>query len=325
MTTNNHTAMPALSFGNVIARLPIIQGGMAIRLSLSPLAAAVAEVGGIGIIAGSGLQPDELMDEIHRAREATDGIIGVNIMVAVKNFKELVLAALGAGVDLVIAGAGFSRDVFRWCADAGVAMVPVVSSARVAKLAERFGAAAVVLEGVEAGGHLGTDRTVRDLLPEVLEAVDIPVIAAGGIVDGKDIHEILSMGAAGVQMGSRFLATDESSAPDTFKQMYVDAREEDIVLVHSPVGLLGRAIRNPFSERLRRGDVPPIKHCIVCLKKCGKEYCIIDKLLKAQGGDLEEGLVFAGTSAARVHDIISVSDLMTRLVEEYRHASEEAA
>jgi nitronate monooxygenase len=325
VTADTRTRMPSLSFGGITARLPIIQGGMAVRLSLAPLATAVAKAGGIGVIAGSGLKPHELSEEIRRAKSATDGVVGVNIMVAVKGFKELVHAALEAGVDLVISGAGFSRDVFKWCADAGIAMVPVVSSARVAKLAERFGAAAVVLEGVEAGGHLGTDRTVEDLLPEVLAAVDIPVIAAGGIADGRDIHRLMSMGAAGVQMGSRFLATDESSAPDAFKQMYVDAREEDIVLVRSPVGLPGRAIRNPFTERLERGEIPRIERCVVCLKKCGKDYCIMDKLIRAQVGDVEEGLVFSGTSAARIRDILPVADLMDRLIEEYRDASEEAA
>ena len=180
--------MPSLTIGNRTARLPIIQGGMAVRISLSPLAGAVAAAGGIGVIAGSGLDDDELRSEIRHARAIADGgIIGVNIMVAVSRFKELVHIALEEGIDLVIAGAGFSRDVFTWCRDAGVPMVPIVGSARVAKLAEKFGAAAVVVEGFEAGGHLGTDRLMRDLLPEIVEAVSIPVIAAGGVVTGADI------------------------------------------------------------------------------------------------------------------------------------------
>ncbi len=324
MTADSAAVMPPLTFGNVSARLPIVQGGMAIRISLSPLVAAVAEAGGVGVIAGSGLGVAELVGEIERVRAVTQGVLGVNIMVAVKAFKELVQAALDTGIDVLIAGAGFSRDVFKWCEDAGVAMVPVVSSARVARLAERFGAPAVVLEGTEAGGHLGTDRPLKELLPEVLEAVDIPVLAAGGIVDGRDIHEMIAAGAAGVQMGSRFLATDESSAPPAFKRMYLEATEEDIVTMKSPVGLPGRALRNPFVERLAAGEVPPIKSCIICLKRCGKEYCIIDKLVKAQEGDVEDGLVFAGTSAARIHDILPASKLMDRLVREYQEAIEEA-
>ena len=313
--------MPSLSFGGLTARLPIIQGGMAVRLSQAPLAAAVARAGGVGVIAGSGLDPDELAEQIRAARRAADGLVGVNVMVAVSAFKELVLTALEEGVDLVIAGAGFSRDVFAWCAEAGVPMVPVVSSARVAALAERFEAAAVVLEGTEAGGHLGTDRPVRDLLPEVLDAVDVPVIAAGGIVTGGDIHELMSMGAAGVQMGSRFLATEESSAPSAFKRMYVAATADDVITLPSPVGLLGRALRNPFSDRVNAGDPPPIEECQSCLKKCGKEYCIVDRLVAAQAGDVEDGLVFAGESAVRIADILPVAELVDRLEREYAEAS----
>lgn len=313
--------MPALKIGDVTSRLPIIQGGMAVRISMAPLAVAVAEAGGIGVIAGSGMEPEELGEQVRQAKAATRGVIAVNVMVAARKFTELVQAAIANGVDLVIAGAGFSRDVFSWCRDAGIPMVPIVGSARVAKLSERFGASAVVVEGFEAGGHLGTDEHLKALLPGIVDAVQIPVIGAGGIVTGADIKEILDMGAAGVQMGSRFAATVESSAPEAFKQMYVDATDDDIVLMQSPVGLPGRAIRNPFVERLAAGDVPPIESCIVCLKHCGKEYCIIDKLVKAQQGDVDEGLVFAGSSAARVHDVPTVADLMDRLEREWNEAS----
>ena len=314
--------MPTLTIGDRTARLPIIQGGMAVRISLSPLASAVAQAGGVGVIAGSGLDPAELTAELHAARAATNGVIGVNIMVAVRRFKELVQTAMREGADLIIAGAGFSRDIFGWGKETGVPVVPIVGSVRVAQLAERFGAAAVVVEGVEAGGHLGTDRPMRELLPEIIESVDIPVIGAGGVVTGGDIKEVLDLGAAGVQMGSRFAATVESSASDAFKQMYLDATESDIVLVSSPVGLPGRAIRSPLTERLARGDYPKIERCISCLKDCGKDYCIIDKLVKAQSGNVEEGLVFSGTSAARIFDLPTVSELMQRLVVEWRQAEE---
>lgn len=316
--------MPSLTIGNRTARLPIIQGGMAVRLSLSPLAAAVAEAGGIGVIAGSGLSVDELREEIRAARAATSGVIGVNIMVAVRKFRELVQAALDEGIDLVIAGAGFSRDVFTWCRDAGVPFVPIVGSVRVAKLAEKFGAAAVVVEGVEAGGHLGTDRYMKDLLPEIVAAVSIPVIGAGGVVTGADIAEVLDMGAAGVQMGTRFVATEESSAPAAFKQMYVDATEDEVVLVKSPVGLPGRALKNPFWHRTQAGDYPVIEQCRACLKQCHKEYCIVKELEMAQQGDVEQGLVFAGSAAARIHDVPKVADLMVRLEDEWRAAKEGA-
>jgi len=317
--------MPTLTIGNVTSRLPIIQGGMAVRISLAPLAGAVAKAGAIGVIAGSGLTPDELRAEIRAAREIADGgVIGVNIMVAVRNFAELVKAAIAEKIDLVIAGAGFSRDVFGWTREAGIPMVPIVGSERVAKLSERFGAAAVIVEGADAGGHLGTDEPVRQLLPRILDTVSLPVIAAGNIVDGADILEVMTMGASGVQMGTRFAATVESSAPAEFKQMYLDAKDEDIVIVNSPVGLPGRALRSPLTERLVAGTEPSIKGCIVCLKKCGRQFCIMDKLVKAQGGDVEDGLVFTGGGVARVHDIPHVSDLMKRLVAEYGLASQGA-
>lgn len=312
--------MPSLTIGDKTARLPIVQGGMAVRISLSPLAAAVAQAGGVGIIAGSGLSTAELTEELRSARAVTDGVVGVNIMVAVRAFKELVQTAMAEGADLIIAGAGFSRDVFQWGRDFGVPVVPIVGSIRVAKLAEKFGAAAVVVEGYEAGGHLGTDRYMRELLPEIIASVDIPVIAAGGVVDGKDIAEVLDMGAAAVQMGSRFVATQESSAPLAFKQMYVDATDEDIALVKSPVGLPGRALKNPFWERTQAGDFPAIPRCEACLKECHKDYCIMNELHMSQAGDVDQGLVFAGSAAARIHDIPSVAELMDRLVAEWRSA-----
>lgn len=317
--------LPSLQIGSKTARLPIVQGGMAVRISMAPLATAVAEAGGVGVIAGSGLQPDELAAEVRTARAATDGVIGVNVMVAVRKFKELVQAAIQEGADLIIAGAGFSRDVFAWGREAGVAIVPIVGSTRVAKLAEKFGASAIVVEGFEAGGHLGTDRLMEDLLPEIVEAVDIPVIGAGGVMTGADIKRVLDLGAAGVQMGTRFAATVESSAPDSFKQRYLEATEEDVVLIKSPVGLPGRALRTPFVERLEAGETPGIDTCRACLKECHKDYCIIDRLERAQRGDVETGLVFAGSAATRVHDIPTVADLMQRLVSEWEVAAGEVA
>jgi NAD(P)H-dependent flavin oxidoreductase YrpB (nitropropane dioxygenase family) len=246
-------------------------------------------------------------------------------MVAVRKFKELVQAAIAEGIDLVIAGAGFSRDVFTWCREAGVPMVPIVGSERVAKLSQKFGASAVIVEGCDAGGHLGTDEHLLDLLPRIVAAVDIPVIGAGGIVTGADIKRVLDVGAAGVQMGSRFVATQECSASEGMKRMYVEATDEDIVLVKSPVGLPGRALRNPFQERASRGIYPEIAKCRNCLKECHKDYCIINELEMAQRGDVADGLVFAGTSAARVHDVVSVRELMDRLVGEWRAAEEGVA
>lgn len=315
--------MPSLNIGRLTSRLPIIQGGMAVKVSLAPLAAAVANAGGIGIIAGSGLTVEELREEIRKAKRLTSGIVGVNIMVAVRNFAELVKAAIEEGIDLVIAGAGFSRDVFEWTAEAGVPMVPIVGSPRVAMLSEKFGAAAVVVEGHDAGGHLGTDQPMRTLLPSILESVSLPVIAAGNVVDGHDIREVLQMGAAGVQMGARFAATVESSADHRFKQMYVEATEDDMVLIQSPVGLPGRALRNRLTDRLLAGTEQRTEPCVACLKKCGKQFCIMSKLIRAQEGDAEEGLVFTGGGVERITDIPTVAALMERLQREFELGARE--
>jgi nitronate monooxygenase len=151
------------------------------------------------------------------------------------------------------------------------------------------------------------------------------VIGAGGVVDGADVAEVLALGAAGVQMGSRFAATVESSAPEAFKQMYVDATPDEVVLIKSPVGLPGRALKNAFWQRTQEEDYPKIPKCITCLKACHKEYCIMDELKMAQGGDVEQGLVFAGSAAAEIHDIPAVADLMSRLEAEYSKAVGEAS
>jgi NAD(P)H-dependent flavin oxidoreductase YrpB (nitropropane dioxygenase family) len=166
---------------------------------------------------------------------------------------------------------------------------------------------------------------MKDLLPEVLEAVDIPVVAAGGVVTGADIHEVLSMGADGVQMGSRFAATTESSAPEDFKQMYVDATPDDVLLIDSPVGLQGRGLRSPFTSRLEAGEEVGIRTCETCLRRCNQSFCIRDRLLWTTEGNLEEGLIFAGSAAARVHDIPDTSEVMGRLEHEYDEATEAAA
>ncbi|MDD3315738.1 MAG: nitronate monooxygenase, partial [Syntrophaceticus sp.] len=207
-----------LRIGKLNVPVPIIQGGMAVRVSTAPLAAAVANEGGIGVIAGTGMSSDELRQEIRSARELSSGIIGVNIMFAARDFADLVHAAIDEGIDLVISGAGFSRDIFAWGKEGDVPIIPIVSTARLAVLAEKMGASAVVAEGKEAGGHLGTDRPMREILPEVKAAVSVPVIAAGGIVDGQDFKETMEMGADGVQMGTRFAASVECNASDEFKE-----------------------------------------------------------------------------------------------------------
>ncbi|MGE5380272.1 MAG: NAD(P)H-dependent flavin oxidoreductase, partial [Methylocystaceae bacterium] len=204
-----------LRIGNLVPRFPIIQGGMSIKVSTASLAAAVARAGGMGVIGGTGIEPEELAEEIVQARKASgSGILGVNIMFAAGQFKELVQASIDKGIDVIFTGAGFSRDIFRMVKDSGIPVVSIVSSGRAAHLAQQCGAAAVVAEGTEAGGHLGTDRSIKEILPEIKEAVNIPVIAAGGIVDGYDMAEMVQLGADGIQMATRFLLSEECSVAD---------------------------------------------------------------------------------------------------------------
>lgn len=308
--------LPELKIGNKTARVPIFQGGMAIRLSTARLAAAVANEGGVGLIAASGMSNEELRYEIRLARSLTDGIIGINIMVAAKKFSEIVETAIDEGIDLVVAGAGFSRDIFGYGKSSGTPIVPIVSSVKLAKIAERLGATAIVVEGKEAGGHLGTTTSVRDLIPGIREAVSIPVIAAGGCLHGQDIVDLIKMGANGVQMGSRFAASLEANSAPTVKEYYLKSKPEDIVVIHSPVGLPGRAVRNPFAEHIMTEGNWPIPRCDNCLKACKHNFCITRALTRAQQGDVDTGLVFTGEYISRIDEILPVSEIFRRLKEE---------
>jgi nitronate monooxygenase len=329
----------SLRIGDLTIRVPIIQGGMGVGISLSGLAAAVANQGGVGVIATAGIgmhEPDffrnfheanirALQQEIRKAREATKGILGVNVMVALTNFKDLVQTAIEEKIDIVFSGAGLPLNLpeFR-PQDSNTKLVPIVSSARAAaalcrRWLKKYNCLpdAFVVEGPKAGGHLGFDYdqltdpdfALEKLVPEVIEAVlpfseqvgeqPIPVIAAGGIYDGADIHRFIEMGAAGVQMGTRFVMTHECDASMEFKQAYLDAKEEDITIIKSPVGMPGRVIRNPFVEALMRGEKEPFKcpyHCIITCDYQNSPYCIAHALMNAKKGHLKHGFPFAGNS-----------------------------
>ena len=302
--------LPELKIGKLIAKVPIVQGGMAIRLSTAKLASAVANEGGIGLIAASGMPFEELLSEIRLARRLSPGgIIGINVMVAAREFHGIVTTAIEEGIDLIVAGAGFSRDMFALGKDSGTPIVPIVSSAKLAKISQSLGAAAIVVEGAEAGGHLGTSRSSREIVPEVRAAVDLPVIGAGGVLHGEDIVEMLRLGANGVQMGSRFAASEEANSSDELKKVYLRANNpEDFVLVHSPVGLPGQAIRTPFSERILADHAPKPEVC--------DKYCIIRALTRAQQGDVETGLVFSGRRMQEIHEILSVKEIFAYLKRE---------
>lgn len=310
--------IPAMIIEHMKPRLPIIQGGMGVGVSLSGLAAAVANAGGIGTISGTGIPIDVLRDHIRKARELTKGIgyIGVNVLFAVNAFADTIKAAMEEKVDFIISGAGFSRDMYSWGREYGVPVISIVSSARFARLAEKLGASAVVVEGFEAGGHLGTNRPLFDILPEVVEAVNIPVIAAGGILHGEDIAKAIQLGAVGVQMGTRFVASNECDAHPAFKQMYVDCNEGDAVLVKTTVGLEGRAIKNRFTDLISNGKKVKIEHCYDCLKKCSYQFCTMDSLMKSIDGDVENGLVFAGARVHEINQVLPVQEIMDSIVKE---------
>ncbi len=309
--------LPTLQIGALRPSIPLIQGGMAVRISTAGLAAAVANEGGIGIIAGTGMTVEELKNEIRRARQLTKGIIGVNVMYAVSAFAELVKTAIEEKIDLIVSGAGFSRDMFSWGKAANIPVVPIVSTGKLARISEMLGAAAVVVEGSEAGGHLGTTESIKKLVPEVKDSVSIPVIAAGGITDNSDVEEIFRLGADGVQVGVRFAASKESNAADNLKEAYVNACDEDIILIDSPVGLLGRTIRNEFSEKLLRNEVPLSANCMQCLKKCKKNFCIIKALENAQQGNLKEGLIFSGEHIGKIKEILPVKEIIRSLLQTF--------
>ncbi|WP_054692211.1 NAD(P)H-dependent flavin oxidoreductase [Syntrophomonas palmitatica] len=310
--------LPVLQIADLKPRYPIIQGGMAVRVSTASLSGAVAKNGGIGTIGATGLSPAELAQEIQAARKlAEGGIIGVNIMFAARQFAELVHTSIKEKIDLIFTGAGFSRDIFRWGMESNTPIVPIVSSAKAARLAEKSGAAAVVAEGFEAGGHLGTDRSIKEILPEILDTVKIPVIAAGGIVDGKDMAEMINLGASGVQMATRFVLSEECSVADEFKQVYLQAKEEDVVIIKSPVGLPGRAIKNKFIKEIEEGNAP-LDECSACLKDCSGDYCIMQALINARNGLVNEGVVFSGKNVFKIKEILPVAKIFEKLLAEFQ-------
>ncbi|WP_031515923.1 NAD(P)H-dependent flavin oxidoreductase [Desulfofalx alkaliphila] len=314
--------LPELRIGPLAPKYPIVQGGMAVRVSTSSLAGAVARAGGIGVIGATGMDAHELKSEIKKARAlANGGIIGVNVMYASAQFAQLVQAAIEAAIDLIFTGAGFSRDIFRWAKESGVPIVSIVSSAKAARVAERYGAAAVVAEGTEAGGHLGTDLSVKEVVPEVVKAVKIPVIAAGGIVTGQDMADMVKLGASGVQMATRFVLSEECSVADEFKQMYLNASKDDVVLIKSPVGMPGRALKNEFYNNIQRGQAPEPEECFACLKNCSQEYCILKALTNTRDGMVHQGVVFAGQNVYKIKDILPVQAIFDRLLKEYRAAN----
>lgn len=351
--------MKSLKIGELLARVPIVQGGMGVGISMSRLASAVANEGGIGVISAAGLglvykdysnDFDKatlwgLKEELRKAREATKGIVGVNIMVAMTDFANLVKTAIANKADIIFSGAGLPLNLPSFLTEgAKTKLAPIVSSARALKVICRrwlneynYLPDAVVVEGPKAGGHLGFSReqiedpaySLEQIVPDVVSMVHeleaehgrkIPVIAGGGIYTGEDIYRITSLGADAVQMGTRFVTTEECDASEAFKQSYVDARKEDIEIIQSPVGLPGRAIHNSFLEKVKEGLKRPKACPFNCIKTCNFEqspYCIMLALYNAFRGRLEQGYAFCGSNAWRTDRIISVKELIRTLKEEF--------
>lgn len=352
--------LPALKIGDLVADIPIIQGGMGVGISLSGLSSAVANEGGIGVISAAMIginEPDifsnpreanirVLTGEIRKAKELTKGILGVNIMVALTDFSELVKVAIKEKIDIIFVGAGLPLDLPKYLNEkVNTKLVPIISSGRAAtvickKWLAKFNYLpdAFVVEGPMAGGHLGFKPNqiddpkfaLENIVQDVLEAVKpftpkrnaaIPVIAAGGVYTGEDICKFLEMGAAGVQMATRFVATHECDADIAFKQAFIDAKEEDIVIINSPVGLPGRAIRNEFINDVNQGKKKVFKcpyQCIITCDYKSTPYCIACALGNAKKGKLKQGFAFVGKNAYRVNEIVSVKELINSLKEEIK-------
>jgi nitronate monooxygenase len=354
--------MKALKIGDLSIAVPIIQGGMGVGISLSGLASAVANEGGVGVISSAGLgllykdfsenyieaSIHGLKEEIRKTRDKTLGVVGVNVMVAMTNFVDMVKTSISEKVDVLITGAGLPLDLPSFLTKGSrTKLVPIVSSARATRIiCEKWKANynylpdAVIVEGPKAGGHLGfkedqigdNNYSLEKLVPEIVSELKvfedkynqtIPLFAAGGIYTGEDINNIMKLGASGVQMGTRFVTTNECDASEGFKQAFLNADEKDIEIIKSPVGMPGRAIFSNFIQKVKDGKKQPKKCPFKCIKTCDIDkspYCIIIALVNALKGNFEHGFAFAGSNAFRATKISSVKETFQSLLKEYRES-----
>lgn len=351
--SNDFLYMESFFIGRREIKLPIIQGGMGVGVSLSGLAAAVANEGGIGVISAAGLgllypgyRGDYLekciyglRQEIRKARENTHGVIGINIMVALSNFSDMVHTAIAEKADVIFSGAGLPLDLPSYLTkDNKTLLVPIVSSKRAAKLIcekwllnYNYLPDAIVVEGPKAGGHLGFKKeqieddnfSLEHIIPEVVEVAksysgrkNIPVIAAGGIATGQDIARFIALGASGVQMGSIFVPTEECDASLEFKKVYINSQKEDVRIIQSPVGMPGRAFDGEFIQSVAQGREKPSSCSFHCIKTCDytkSPYCIIKALYNAAKGNMKGGYAFAGDNAYLADKIRSVKEVVEKL------------
>lgn len=357
--------MKSFFIGNIEIKTPVIQGGMGVGVSLSGLASAVANEGGVGVISCAGLgllYPRQkgtyaekciegLREEIQKARKKTKGVIGVNIMVALSDYADMVRTAINEKIDVIFSGAGLPLDLPSYLTPGSTTkLVPIVSSSRAARIIcdkwqknYNYLPDAIVVEGPKAGGHLGFKReqlqdenyALEVLIPEVVaiasdykEKKQIPVIAAGGISTGGDIARFIALGASGVQMGSIFVTTWECDASEAFKEVYIHSKSEDVLIIESPVGMPGRAIDGDFIQSVKNGMEKPTKCSYHCIKTCDytqSPYCIIKALYNAAKGNMKKGYAFAGSNAFLAEKISSVKEVMNKLEREFFLATHKLA
>lgn len=351
--------MKSFKIGNLFAQVPVVQGGMGVGVSLSNLASAVANEGGVGVISSAGLgllyrkkglsfceaSIEGLRAEIAKARQNSKGVLGVNIMVAMTNFSDMVKTSIEEKIDVIFSGAGLPLNLPSFLTkESNTKLVPIVSSIRALKLicqkwlsSYNYLPDAVVLEGPKAGGHLGFKKnqlndkafSLENMVPGAVEELakfekesdkKIPLIAAGGIYDGQDIYKIMELGASAVQLGTRFVTTNECDASEAFKQLYITSSSDEVVIIDSPVGMPGRAIKSSFLDRVGLGLSNPKScpfHCIHTCKVEKSPYCIMLALYNAYKGDFNRGYAFAGTSIGRSKKIVSVRELFNDLIKEW--------
>jgi nitronate monooxygenase len=346
-----------LVIGDLTAKIPIIQGGMGVGISLSRLAGAVSKEGGIGVISSAQIGFMEkdfdtntleanlraLKFHIQKAREtAPEGILGVNIMVVTRNYEQYVREAVNAGVDVIISGAGLPLELPKIVGDSKVKLIPIVSSLRAAQIIFKMWlkkdkkiADAIIIEGPKAGGHLGFNKEdldnigsmnyeeeIKSIIQYIREFSKendryISVITAGGIDTKEEYERQFELGADGVQIATRFVTTYECDAHENYKNAYLNCKQEDIIIVKSPVGMPGRAIRNKFTEKVMEESIP-VKKCRRCITTCKPDstrYCITDALVSAATGNTDKGLLFCGANAYREEKIRSVREVIDEFID----------
>lgn len=340
--------MQKVKIKSKILDIPIIQGGMGVGISLGRLAGTVASFGAMGTISTVGIgfrDPEYRKDslsanrralamEIEKARAIQNGkgILAVNVMTAIHQYKEMVEASCQFGIDAIVCGAGLPLDLPELVKNTDVLIAPIVSGRRALELIMRTWKKKsnrlpdfIVVEGAKAGGHLGFKESELEEGPKPLSMIvgevcaflekmelSIPVFAAGGIKDKESMQEMIDQGASGIQVGTRFIATEECDASEAFKQKIVDANKAEEVLIKSPVGLMARALESPLIDKMRKGRIAPTS-CTNCLKTCDPKttrFCISDALMASANGDIENGLFFTGSGVDQIHEIQTVKRVL---------------